>query len=314
MNNNRIALWIMSAVLLGSGLMACNTPAAHSEKSCLSLDNGVIAVRMDLHSGGAITYLSVSGEDRNLINNYDRGRQIQQSYYAGKDLDRRAEGQSKSWSPWSWNPIQVGDAYGHSATVAESRQSKKEAYVKTIPLLWDMNNEPGECYFEQWVSLKGNTAHVRNRLSIHRTDERWGVETRSQELPAVYTIADLYHLYTYEGPKPFTMDALTEIKNQGPPWASWGREQPTEKWAALVDDQLWGVGVYNKDTQFFTGGFCGKPGGGEKDPSTGYISPLRDERFEKDDTFEYEYDIIVGTLEQIREFVYKAEGAVYTRN
>jgi arylsulfatase A-like enzyme len=43
-----------------------------------------------------------------MVNSADPGRLIQQSYYAGKRLDRKADGQSKSWSPWTWNPIQGG--------------------------------------------------------------------------------------------------------------------------------------------------------------------------------------------------------------
>jgi len=274
----------------------------------LSLDNGVITVRIDLCSGGAITYLSVSGEDRNLINNYDRGRQIQQSYYAGKLLDRQSEGQHSAWTPWSWNPVQVGDAHGKSSRVLNARNDGSELYVKTLPLLWDMDDETAQCHLEQWVTLKRNVLHVRNRLTVFRTDDRWGVEPRNQELPAVYTIADLHHLFTYEGTKPFTHGALTEIHNLGPPWTSWGKSLPSEKWAALVDDSMWGIGVYNATTQYFTGGFSGSPGGGTRDPSTGYISPLREETLGKDAVFRYEYDIIVGTLGQIRAFVYSAEG------
>jgi hypothetical protein len=134
------------------------------------------------------------------------------------------------------------------------------------------------------------------------------VELRSQELPAVYTIADLFRLKTYEGPEPFTQAPVKEILNNGPPWRSWGEAEPTEKWAALVNDDLWGVGVYNKDTEFFTGGFHGTPGGSEFDASTGYVSPLRKVALEKQDSLAYEYDLIVGTVDEIRAFVYAAEG------
>ena len=47
----------------------------------LALDNGVIRVGVNVSSyGGAITHLSASGSSYNLVNNHDRGRQIQQSY------------------------------------------------------------------------------------------------------------------------------------------------------------------------------------------------------------------------------------------
>ncbi len=276
------------------------------------LDNGVIRVGVETDEyGGAITYLSLSGGTRNLVNNHDRGRQIQQSYYAGESLDRTDEGQRKHWSPWPWNPIQVGDTYGNSATVAKIKNNGRTIYVKTIPLLWDMENETAECHFETWIRLNKNTVHVRNKLTSNRTDNRWSVTLRDQELPAVYTIGDLFRLVTYEGTEPFTQAPVKDILNNGPPWATWGREQPTEKWAALVNDDLWGVGVYNKDTEFFAGGFHGTPGGGEFDNSTGYVSPLRKVALEKKDRLSYEYDLIVGTLDEIRAFAYAAEERAY---
>ncbi len=283
--------------------------AASAAAEMLYLDNGILEVGADITSfGGSITYLSVSGADRNLINLHDHGRQVQQSYYAGQKVDRTAEGQSPNWSPWPWNPIQAGDAFDNAPTVLASSNDGTTIYVKTLPLLWDMNDETAECHLETWINLDGSSVHVRNRLTAFRTDDLWIVAPLHQELPAVYTIGDLYHLYTYVGGAPFTSADLTLIENSGPPWAHWGIGVPTEKWAALVDETGWGLGVYNAVTQLFTGGFHGTPGGGPYDDSTGYISPLRTVALDKDTIFEYEYDLIVGTLRDIRTFVYHAEG------
>lgn len=301
-----------ASVFASMAVFSCSAAEVDGPTYDEYLDNGVLRVGVEVDEyGGAITYLSLSGETRNLVNNHDRGRQVQQSYYAGESLDRTDEGQRSNWSPWPWNPIQVGDTYGNSAKVEKVTNDGESIYVKTIPLLWDMKNEVAECFFETWVRLDKNTVHVRNKLTSYRTDDRWGVSLRSQELPAVYTIADLFRLKTYEGTAPFTQAPVKEISNNGPPWAGWGKELPTEKWAALVNDELWGVGVYNKETELFTGGFHGTPGGDEFDASTGYVSPLRKVALEKDDTLEYEYDLIVGTLEEIRAFAYAAEGYDY---
>lgn len=308
---------LLNALVPACVLFACApTPAQDYD---LDLDNGAIHVGVHrAEYGGAITYLSRSGEKRNLVNLHDRGREIQQSYYAGKALDRRDEGQSKNWSPWPWNPIQVGDTYGNSSKVVDSRRTDSELYVKTIPLLWDMKNEFGECYFETWITLDANTVHVRNRLTSHRTDDKWPAKPCHQELPAVYTIGDLSRLYTYVGDAPFTQGPLTLIVNDGPPWEHWGPgaqkpelNKPHEKWAANVDEHFWGVGVYNAKMERFVGGFHDKPGGDAHKNSTGYISPLRTETLDKNSVFEYEYDLIVGTLDEIRAFVYKREGHPY---
>lgn len=284
--------------------------AQESSAQELSLSNEHLRAAMDLaRSGGAITWLSQAGSSRNLVNNHDRGRQIQQSYYTGLPVDRLSEGQHPAWSPWPWNPIQVGDAYGHSSEVLEARVQDGVAYVKTAPLLWDMNNEPAEATMEQWVRLEGNSVHVRCRFQSNRTDERWTESGRDQELPAVYLIADLNNLLAYTGDAPWTNGPLTRMENDfgagGFPWARW---QSPERWGAAVDDAGWGVGVYNPICTSFLGGYVTMDaGGGELDANTAYISPVSRENLKKTSTFEYEYWLIVGTTEEIRGFAQRQE-------
>jgi len=49
------------------------------------LDNGIIRLGVKKTSGACIGYLSASRSDRNLLNHFDQGRFIQQSYYGKKD-------------------------------------------------------------------------------------------------------------------------------------------------------------------------------------------------------------------------------------
>ena len=44
------------------------------------IDNGILTLKLDLTRGGAISYLSLSGSDRSVVNIADEGRYIQQSY------------------------------------------------------------------------------------------------------------------------------------------------------------------------------------------------------------------------------------------
>src|SRR5438477_10134757 len=60
-------------------------PSPQAAASLLTLNNGVIKVGVDTTYGGAITYLSQSGSTTSLINDFDHGRQVQQSYYSGPD-------------------------------------------------------------------------------------------------------------------------------------------------------------------------------------------------------------------------------------
>lgn len=122
----------------------------------------------------------------------------------------------------------------------------------------------------------------------------------------------------YSGPQPFTPggkpfenDRLshftktwTNLENAGgSPWEHW---TATENWAALVNEDDQGLGVFKPDTYSFIGGFFGTPGkGGSKDGPTGYISPIRNEILDHNIGYEYEYVLIVGKLDEIRRYVYE---------
>jgi len=273
----------------------------------LVLDNGVLTLKLDLTRGGAISYISKAGSTRSIVNIADEGRYIQQSYYAGKALDRKAEGQSPAWSPWSWNPIQVGDAHRNRAKILKYEKTGDTLYVKCIPMLWDMNNKPAEAEIEQWTTVKGNVIHARNRISCHRTDDLYGDEVENnQELPAVYPVSALRNLYSYCGTNPFTNGRLTNLMVINLSSGFWGvYENVPEHWMAFVDDNRWGMGVYNAQCTNFLAGRSGEPGKEAQAGSTSYIAPVKRKVLRKNSVYEYQYDIIIGTLNEIRSRVYQ---------
>lgn len=275
------------------------------------IDNGILTLKVDLTRGGAISYLSLSGKDRSLVNIADEGRYIQQSYYAGKSLNRKADGQSPNWSPWSWNPIQVGDAYRNRAQILTFKKKKNELYVKCIPMLWDMNNRPAEAEMEQWTTLQGSVLKVRNRLTCHRTDAIYGDSIlNDQELPAVYPISALSNLYTYLGNSPYTNAVLDNPKVVNLSSGFWGiYKNVSEHWMAFVDGNLWGMGIYNPMCDKFLAGMSGSPGKEAIDGSTSYIAPVKKEILYRKCVYEYEYYVIIGTLSEIRSKVYELHSA-----
>lgn len=276
----------------------------------LSADNGIISLKLDLTRGGAINYLSVSDDKRNLVNIHDEGRYIQQSYYAGEALDRRGEGQSSSWSPWTWNPIQVGDYAGNRAKILDYQEKEDTLYVKCTPMLWDMNNKSAEAVMEQWTILRGNVLEVHNRLTCFRTDTIYDQNIlRDQELPAVYPISELEYLYGYIGESPFTFDSLSKPSVINLSNGFWGRyHEVSEHWMAFVDDQGFGIGVYNPQCTYFLAGMSGSPGHGALNASTSYIAPIKKEALSKNSIYDYSYYIIVGTVDEIRAKVYELNG------
>jgi hypothetical protein len=268
--------------------------AVAAPENLSTLDNGVIRIGVDLDQGGSITLLGRSPDGANLINSHDLGRQIQQSYYGGP----RPFGQAHpGWKDWPWNPIGSGDVFGHRARVLELHNDGRELHVKSIPMQWALENVPGDCTFETWITLEGSSARVRCRLNNNREDTTW-YPAMDQELPAVYTNGPWHRLVTYSGDRPFTGGAVSTITNAGPPWASW---TATENWAALLDDQGTGLGVIHPGACHFLGGFLGTPGaGGPKDDATGYIAPVRPEILDHNISYEYRYCLVLGTLDEIR--------------
>jgi hypothetical protein len=249
-----------------------------------------------------IAYLSLSGSTTNYINVFDEGREVQQAHRAGQPLNRQAEGQNAIWSPSPWNPTGAGDSYGNRGVVLASSITSTTLYVKTLPLLWDMYASYCQCTFETWITLEGRRVRVHNKLTTFRTDNRWNLVTNAQELPAAYPIANLSHVLSYIGSRPFTWGAPSEIpKSTTSVWSQW---TTLENWGACVDANNFGVGVYTPGRSSFLGGLNRNPSGGSTSFDTCYLSPIEGVALDKTSTFEYDYWLTLGTIDQIRRQVY----------
>jgi autotransporter-associated beta strand protein len=289
---------VLAAAAVGAAVIA--EPAAAQIQY---LDNGSIRLGVDTTKGGAIVELRPSGtlaSGSNVVNTFDLGREIQQSYYSGPaSFVPAGATQHPSWSPWPWNPVQAGDAYGNRSTLISASNSGTELYVKSRPKQWALQNVDADCTMEEWITLSGNVATVRTRLTNARSDTTQ-YPARHQELPAVYTWARLTQLKTYTGTQPFTSGSLTVIPNAAPPWTSF---RATEGWAAYVDANDWGLGVFAPNNVRFVGGFAGTPGTGSTTSSnTGYISPIRSEIIDHNIVYDHTYHLILGSLTSIRAF------------
>ncbi len=312
---------IPSLCIISITLCASVHAAETSQFSGMSyLDNGAVRIGINLDIGGAITYLSKSGSDENIVNSHDWGRQIQMSFYSGPAPYYPESGKkpSDTWKFIGWNPIQSGDVGNNPSKVIAHRNNGTEMYVKCIPMHWPLDNEPGQCTFESWLTLEGNTVRVRSQINNARKDQTQ-YAARGQELPAVYSNGTYYRLFTYDGDAPFTGAPARQITKvwdtsippaeaPGGPWDSW---YATENWAALVNDADFGMGIWTLNTYTYTGGFAGVPGsGGPKDSPTGYISPIRREILDHNIQYGYNYTLIVGQLQEIRDYVYEQAARV----
>ena len=179
-------------------------------------------------------------------------------------------------------------------------------------MLWDMDNCPAEAEMEQWTELKDNVVYVRCRLTCHRTDTVYGdVPENQQEIPAVYPISSLNHLYAYRGEHPFTSEPVDTIVVEelrfGHDGHGWGNyDDISEQWMAFMGDDGWGMGVYSPSaTQFLAGRFQSSRSGEADEDATSYIAPIRKQYMPKLCTVEYEYYLLFGTIDEIRSAVYE---------
>ena len=95
------------------------------------ISNSFVKVGVDEEKGGAICYMSHANNTQNVINCWDCGRCIQQSYY-GRDDGTNWNGKS-----WCWNPVQAGSWNNlHARINSLVRVSDTRLVIHTTPRNW----------------------------------------------------------------------------------------------------------------------------------------------------------------------------------
>ncbi|ADB42196.1 hypothetical protein [Spirosoma linguale] len=279
------------------GLPGQQQPSAQRR---LFLANDKIRFGIDLNMGGAITYLAEAGSNENMVNNPDLGRQIQTAIYAGPyPYTQNGKNPVEAWKLLGWNPVQAGDYFLHPARIVSYQQTDNLIYVKTIPLIWPLFDEPAECTFEHWYDIKENRVNVRCRVTVNRADTTQ-YDARTQETPCVYLNGPYDRMFCYTGLKPFTNDAVSEFTDRNVI-----NRYGTENWAALLNEKGRGVGLFKaREVRFRTAGFGIPHVGGEFDVSAGYINSEDFWVVDHNGVYDFEYTLIVGTLTDIRQYVY----------
>jgi len=270
-----------------------------AQAELLFLDNGTVKVGIDKLKGASITWLSWSAYPKNAVNLADPGRLIQQSYYAGKTLDRRAEGQSEAWSPWPWNPIQGGGVSSWARVNVLQRQPDGTLYGETVPKLWDMPNEEAAARMRQWTAFEPgmtNVLAVRCEFSAQRElEDRWGLSvTRDQEIPACYFTRDFSVVRTYLGDSGWR----TESQPPGPPW---GQATPPRKAMAFFNATRQGIAVFSP-ASLSQWNFGPHGEGNSTDPEAGpcmHVAPLDRVSLGPKSEYRFRYWLVVGTEPEI---------------
>jgi hypothetical protein len=288
-------------ILLGTQLPAVSSEIATPERveDLLFLDNGTVKIGVNRAMGASITWLSWAAFPHNIVNSVDPGRLIQQSYYAGHSLDRRADGQSPSWSPWAWNPIQ-GGGIGSWARVTECKILPDGAlYSETIPKLWDMPDEEAAAIMRQWTRFESDmpdVVRVRCEFICQRQpSDRWGpAKMTPQEIPACYFIRRLAEIKSYLGNGQWR----DESQPPGPPW---GQTEPPLRAMAAFAPGGQGVAIFSPAATL-PWNFGPHGGGNSLDPAAGpciHIAPIDRVPMGPQSTYRYRYWLILGSAQQI---------------
>lgn len=302
----------LSFSVIDSGACLFSLSAINTEKWAVLAENTSYIetprykMGINLAWGGGISYIE-DKTDRNdtitnLLNNFDTGRLVQQSYY-GTSNEPYTQG-SFMGNIWPYNPVQGGDRYNNPSKLIDFRISENEIYVKSRPLDWGHRNLPTYAYLENTYRIDGELIRVDN----------WVVDfsdyinpITDQELPAFYTISYLNNFYFYNGDNPWSNAPVTKMDDLGF-WAEDRRgyinfnSTNTETWAAWADDSGWGIGLYVPGvTKLWSGRY---EYDGSKDPSDGstnYVAPVKQLALNFAEKISYSYLITTGEIDDIRD-------------
>lgn len=286
----------------------------YSAKTARYIENAKFKLGVKLNWGGAVNYLedktaNISGL-KNLINQHDTGRLLQQSYYGVRQNDEFTPGTSFGQT-WRYNPVQGGDQFQHESRLIDLTETDNSIYVKSQPLDWAKNNYLMPCYMENTYAVYGDYIRVDNRFVDFSGYDH---PVAGQELPAMYVVNYLNRFYRYDGDDPWTDEELffnDDLKFWGPypdecdyPFD----DGNTETWGAFINpDDNFGIGLYVPNVDRFTAGrndFNNSKS--DVNDFTNYMCATNKIKIIPFTPFEYSYLITTGSADEIRA-VFKRE-------
>lgn len=272
-------------------------------------NSDVEAVRIDgeikVDSNASARYNTEAvNKNVNLINRYDPGRLVQQSYYGIGSAPY--EPGVFMGNTWSYNPVQGGNQFGDSSKIVDLKVTEKSLYIKCRPLDWAKPKEHiTPSYMEATYEFIGNSVHVSCRFVDFSGYNN--TEVRTQEIPAFYCIEPLNNFVYYAGNNPWNNEKLTVVDDLiFWPDAGYPNFTSLECWSAFVGefDDSFGIGIYVPDETRFLTGVYSRGTTTETDPSvsgaTSYIAVTKDMLLKDFNPVEYEFYLSTGNSAEIR--------------
>ena len=229
----------------------------------------------------------------NLINVYDKGRYVQQSYYGTRE-EPYVLGDYNGLE-WNYNPIQGGNILGEASKVVDYRITDTEIYVKTRPLEWaKWSDEAAEAYnASQPDPSKHKDAIYEDSYNAWAYMESWYVfedgmlktycryvdysgypsATTTQEFPAFYCVEPLNNFVYYSGGDAWSNSNTVQWESDLDFWGATPEYNQmlmanglsavdpnydcNENWAAFMGgttNKDYGIGIYTADVTNFVAG------------------------------------------------------------
>lgn len=267
------------------GIVSLASVAVHVQAEWEYLDNGVVRIGVDRSRGACVGYFAESESRRNLLNHFDTGRFIQQSYYGDPD------GSDWDGKPWNYNPVQGGSWKNNPSKLLEFKNDSTSGIItaKIMPRSWSGGALCPEAIMEETITLDGAVAHIHFKLTYTGEDQS---EARHQEMPAVFVDYALSYLA-------FMNEGMLERRVPG-----WPNESgmASEHWTAYLDDKDWGIGILTPGTTEFTSyRFKGDEDVGPEGVACSYVAPVRTLKLTKGLVLEHDVYLTIGWLPEIRE-------------
>ena len=283
--NSRIIAGLILAGAFATPICVAQNAIHSDPQDYVWLANDKVRVGLKKSSGGAIFWVSPADSNKSLINSYDRGRLIQQSWYGKPD------GSLWNTKPWRWNPVQGGDWQGKSATILEQKNEATTSWLRTQPIHWATGDVLKDCVMEQAISLDAELIHVRYRFIYSGTEAH---PAQHQELPAFFVEPEFATLVLYEGGQPWTGG---ELARSSPAFPN-EYKKTTEHWAAYVNDMDQGIGCFVPVADELT---CYRFSAEKRSPaSCSYFAPIRTLAITPGFKWDYEVWITMGSVAEIR--------------
>lgn len=271
------------------------------------LDSNVQAVSVDgqikVDSNAEERYNAKSVNDNvNLINRYDPGRLVQQSYYGTMEYDFGIFMEND----WRYNPVQGGNQFGDASKIVDLKITDNSVYIKCRPLDWAKEKEfITPSYMEATYSIENGAVHGKCRFVDF---SGYPEAESSQEIPAFYCIEPFNNFVYYKGDNPWKNEPLTNEPDLiFWPDAGYPKFYNKENWAAFTGEfeDSFGIGIYVEGEEEFLSGVFNRETTDSEDPSTddptSYIAITKTRIFRSFEPFEYEYYLATGNANEIRE-------------